>query len=220
MSTKMTVVASGAVIALVALVVSGYLLIAKQPSRSAPGRASEVKGADPSANTAALMGRLERLEHAQARLVVETAVRGDAAGDKAPETKAAAAPSPPSAAETLEWRVGTYTAVFDAEPRDPAGSRAYEGAIGAYFEQQAPGALQGVECHTRTCRLTLTHGAGKTRDELGMLWGGGPLANGSFDYVSEDGTRTYAFVGMPGYALPILDAHGVLVASDGTGASP
>ena len=221
MSLKMTVVAS---VALVALVTSAYLLIATRRSSSATaGPAVEATGARPSAKMDTLASRLERLERLeQLRLISETAAPQGAADEKATEPEPADAPSlahPPSDAETLERRVSTYAKAFDAERRDRGVARAHEGALTGYFEQQAPGALLAVECHSQTCKLTLTHAAGKTRDELGMLWGGGPLQNGSFDYVSEDGTKTYAFVGMPGHDLPLLDGNGALTLGS-TGAAP
>jgi hypothetical protein len=216
MSSKMTVVA----LALVALLTSAYLLMSTRRSSSATvGPAAEATGARPSASMDALTSRLERLERLeQLRLISETAAPQGKADEKAGESGPVDPPSPappPSDAETLERRVSSYATAFDAELRDPGVARAHEGAVTGYFEQQAPGALLAVECHSLTCRLTLTHGAGKTRDELGMLWGGGPLQNGSFDYVSADGTKTYAFVGMPGHDLPVLDGNGAVSASTG-----
>ena len=199
---------------IVALLASAYLVFAERRpiatgTKKEPVETSRLPRESP-AKVAALARRVQELE---GRVLLQEAARPSNGPTQEAAANTAVQPrdSVPSNTETLRYRSASYTTMLEGEARDASAARAHEAAVTEYINNAAPGALESVECRRSICRLTLVHSAGKTRDELGALWGDGPLTNGAYDHVSEDGKKTFAYFGMPGHALPLLDLYGAPV---------
>jgi hypothetical protein len=74
-------------------------------------------------------------------------------------------------------------------------------------------AIQAIECRATLCRVEIRHNDPSGRERFtDFLFG--PLRYGAYDYVSEDGGKTIAFVGMPEHPLPMFAPDELTAAGD------
>lgn len=104
--------------------------------------------------------------------------------------------------EKREIRVTHYDQLLAAETRDAAAAGEFERTLDIGFSGVEHSSLEQVDCRTTLCRIEIRHNDRTGRERFGeFVLGSGPLKYGTFDYLSEDGERTIAYVGMPGHPL-------------------
>jgi hypothetical protein len=193
-------------VGVVALLSSIYLMVGRGASASAAIRQSTA--AESAKSPAATDEVTRRLKALEARVAASEIAATSADKDSAAPEEAAPPPAaPPSEAHTLAARQTRFQAELDGDIRDGAAQR-FEKSVSDFISNQLPGALETNDCRARMCKLTFNHSSGKTREDVSALWGTGPLTMGSWDYLTEDGTRTVAYIGTEGHALPVLDLDG------------
>lgn len=149
--------------------------------------------------------RLDRNDAARAlsTLSVAAAPETGARPSDAPEESSAAPEM--SASDLHENRVHTYTRRFNEEPREASAAAAFEEAITSVVDASGHSSMESVECRTSMCRLEIRHNDPSGRERfIDFMFG--PLRFGAYDYLSEDGDKTIAFVGMPNHTLPKIDS--------------
>lgn len=195
-------------VVVVALSASIYLIVSRgaPASASVPRDAKNEERAVPAGPSDEMIRRMRALE---SRVAAQEAADAENAVVDVPIPRASAAPpaSLPSDAQTIVARQLFFQTELEAGVRDRA-AQTFEKSVSDFVASQLPGALEAVDCRASICKLTFNHTAGTTREDIGGLWANGPFVAGSWDYLTEDGTRTIAYIGTPGHGLPILDLYG------------
>lgn len=108
---------------------------------------------------------------------------------------------PASDAELHAHRVVSYASILGTEPRDSRVAADFEASVVEAFSKVKHSRLTQVDCRSTICKLEIRHEAPDGRQRFGEFLFG-PLKYGTYDYLSDDGQATIAFVGMPGHPLP------------------
>lgn len=136
---------------------------------------------------------------------VEAGSQEQQAQEETSEASAEQAP-PLSSKERRERKVAFYSGRLELEARDEQAAAEFEQKLEQGFATISHSSLGKVDCRSTMCRIEIIHTEPNARDKLHeLVLGSGPLKYGSYDYVDQEagggGTRTIAYVGMPGHPL-------------------
>ncbi|MBN1984028.1 MAG: hypothetical protein JW795_21035 [Chitinivibrionales bacterium] len=147
-----------------------------------------------------LKSRLAKQETAQTLKCEPPATSQDAN-----ETELSESASLLSGLSVQEHRIASYSFAFNEEQRDGPAASEFEEKITQVVDESGNRLIETVDCRTTLCRLEIRHdnlsGVNQSTDSLLDLM----AQYGRFQYLSEDGEKTIAFVGMPNHPLPQLD---------------
>jgi len=93
-----------------------------------------------------------------------------------------------------------YETTFLSQRRMPSASKQEE-AIARHLASEGLDSriLESLECRESLCKLQISATSGEATSKL---WGRGPFEYGGFYYLTDDGSRTIAYMGIQGHPFP------------------